>query len=44
MESIQIPFNVLGLIINVDFMLIKDDIPTLLSMRDMLKNGLNISI
>lgn len=44
METIQIPFKELHLIIDVEFMVIGGDIPKLLSMRDMYTNGLDISI
>lgn len=34
---IQVPFNYLDFIIDVSFLIIKEDVPTLLSMRDLLK-------
>lgn len=39
---INIPFRDLEIIIDVHFMVIKDDIPTLLFMREMVTNGLDI--
>lgn len=44
MAMIQIPFRDLELIIDVWFTVINQDVPTLLSMRDMVTNGLGISI
>lgn len=41
---IPIPFKGIKLVIDVAFFLLTDDVPTLLSTRDMLRNGLNISI
>lgn len=40
----QIPFNDLRLIIYVDFLLISEDVPSLLSMKGLVENGLDISI
>lgn len=42
--TIQIPFNKLGLVIDVDFAIINSDIPTLLSNKDMIDNGLDLSL
>lgn len=42
--KIQVPFNELRVIIDVDFWIIEERVPTLLSMRDMIHNGLDISI
>lgn len=41
---LQIPFKKLGLEIEADFLIIKESVPTLQSMKDMLKNGIDISI
>ena len=41
---VQIPFKDLGIIIDVKFLILKDKIPSLLSMKDMLDNGLDLSI
>lgn len=42
MVVIQIPFKDHHLVIDVNFMIIKDNFPTLLSMRDMVTKGLDI--
>lgn len=42
--KIQITFKELGTIIDVDFAVMKDDFPTFLSNRDMIPNGLDISL
>ena len=42
--SIPIPFNKLNIIIDVDFLIIDSDCPSLLSNRDMIINRLDISI
>lgn len=42
--NIQIHFKGLRKIIDVDFLLLDDAIPSLLLMRDMVKNGLDISL
>lgn len=44
MEMIQIPFSDLGLVIDVDFVIINEEVPSLLSMKDMYTNGLDLSI
>lgn len=41
---VQAPFTYLNVVINVLFMVIEKDIPTLLSMEDMVHNGFDISI
>lgn len=41
---IQLPFEQLGIIIDVDSLIIEENIPYPLSMKDMLLNGLDISI
>lgn len=41
---IQIPFVSLGIIIDVDFLIFSEPVPSLLSMKDMVLNGLDISI
>lgn len=41
MEMIQIPFDKLGLGIDVDFLFIGDDVPSLLSIRDMYKKEMD---
>lgn len=41
---IQIPFSGLQLEIDVDFLLVHKPVPSLLSMRDMLQNGLDSSL
>lgn len=41
---IQIPFPNLSIIINIDFLLIDSNVPTLLCMKDMIDNNLDISI
>lgn len=43
-STIQIPFTQLNLLVDVPFPIIPTDVPTLLSMRDMVINGLDISI
>ena len=42
--TIQIPFQKLGLIIDVDFAVLKGECPSLLSNKDMLQNNLDISL
>ena len=42
--TIQIPFVELHLIIDVDFAILKEDSPSLLSNKDMIENGLDISL
>lgn len=42
--TIQIPFTKLNLIIDVDFSIIEDETPSLLSNKDMITNGLDISL
>lgn len=37
---IQINFMQLGIVIEADFLIIGENVPSLLSMRDMVKNGL----
>lgn len=44
MVTRQIPFEELVIVINLEFMVILEKIQTLLSMRDMTMNGLDISI
>lgn len=44
MASIQIPFQDLGLILDVDFKLLSERVPPLLSMRDMVGNSLDFSL
>ncbi len=41
---IPIPFTDLNLVIDVEFTIMKDNVPTLLSMKDMKDNGLDLSI
>lgn len=41
---VQIPFDGLRTVIDVDFLIIEDDFPTLLSMKYMVTNGLDISL
>lgn len=41
---IQIPFKDLRLVVDVELLLIAHEIPSLISMRDMVRNGLEISI
>lgn len=41
---IQIPFPALRLVIDVDFLVVRQDIPALLSVKDMIDNGIDISI
>lgn len=41
---IQIPFGNLNIIIDVDFLIIGCDAPSLLSNRKMIRNGLDISL
>lgn len=43
-ETIQIPFNKLNLIIDVDFAIMEETCPSLLRNRDMITNGLEISL
>lgn len=43
-STIQFAFNYLQLMIDVEFLLLDDQVPTLLSMRDMIRNGLEISM
>lgn len=42
--KIQIPFKELRKIIDVDLTVMKDDCPTLFSNRDIITNGLDISL
>lgn len=42
--TIQVPFRDLNLTIDVDFMLVSGSIPSLLSLRDVYENGLDISL
>lgn len=42
--TIPVPFSDLNLVIDVRFQIVTDDVPTLLSMKDMMDNGLNIRI
>lgn len=42
--EIQILFKDLRLVIDVEFLIMSDDIPTLLSMRDLAVNNLDISL
>lgn len=42
--KLQIPFNDLFLVLDVDFLVIKEPIPTFLSMQYMIQNDLDISI
>lgn len=44
MAAIHIHFKELDLIIDVDFLITKDDIPTFLSIKDMVTDGLEFSI
>lgn len=44
MVKIQIPFKGIGLIIEVDFLVLQQEVPTLLSLLDMFLNGLGISV
>lgn len=41
---IQIPFSDLGLIIDFKFVILGSDVPTMLSTKDLLSNGLDISV
>jgi len=41
---IPIPFTKLKLIVDVNFQIVNDNVPTLLCMKDMVQNGLDISI
>lgn len=41
---IQIPFSALDLVIDVTFSILKEDAPSLLINRDMIDNGLEISL
>lgn len=41
---IQIPFGDLGLVIDVTFTILEEDVPSLLSNRDMIDNGLDLSL
>lgn len=43
-ETIQIQFSLLSMIIDVEFLILEADVPTLLSMKDLGDNGLDISI
>lgn len=43
-ENIQIPFHKLGILIDVNFLLIDAKLPTLLSLYYVWKNGLDISL
>lgn len=42
--TIPIPFKELNLVIDVNFKIMKDNIPTLLSLKDMVDNQLDLSI
>ncbi len=42
--NIPVPFRDLNLVIDVRFQIVKDNVPSLLCMKDMLDNGLDISI
>lgn len=42
--NLQIPFTQLDLVINVDFMMLKENVPTLISVPDIILNGLDISV
>lgn len=42
--TIQIPFLLLNLVIDVDFSILKDDLPSLLSNRDLIDYGLDVSL
>lgn len=42
--TIQIPFSKLNLIIDVEFSILPDDTPSLLSNKDIIENGLDISL
>lgn len=42
--SMQIPFTALDLVIDVEFIVLEESVPTLMSMKDMISNGLHISI
>lgn len=44
LAMIQIPFINLGAVMDVDFLIIVEYIPSLLSLRDMYKNGMDLSI
>lgn len=41
---ILVPFRDLNLVLDIKFQIVSDNVPTLLSMKDMLDNGLDISI
>lgn len=41
---IEIPFTHLHLLIDVNFLIILEEVPSLLSLKDMADNGLDISI
>lgn len=41
---IQIPFTDLRAVMDVNFLIIDEDIPSLLSLRDMYKNWMDLSI
>ena len=41
---IPVPFKDLNLVIDIKFRIVKDNVPTLLAMKDMVENGLDISI
>lgn len=43
-EKIQVPFTVLRIIIDVDLLILSEDVPALLSMKDMVLNRLDIGI
>lgn len=44
LARIQISFTDLGAVMEVDFLIITEDIPSLLSLRDMYRNGMDLSI
>lgn len=44
MDRIQIPFSDLGTVIDVDFLIIMEAIPSLISMKDISTNGMDIYI
>lgn len=44
LDIIKMPFTGLGAVMDVEFFFISEEIPFLLSMRDMYKNGMDLSI
>ena len=42
--TIPVPFKDLGLILDITFRIVKDNVPSLLSNKDMIDNGLGISL